>query len=126
MKTYHKIFKIKAGSDEVYNALTKPFSIELWSGEKAVMEEKKNTLFSLFDGDIAGLNIEFIRDKKIVQEWFFGDREERSIVTMFLNPSPSSTSIELTHTNIPDDAFDEIKFGWENYYFGALKDFFHH
>lgn len=126
MKTYHKIFKIKAGSDEVYNALTKPFSIELWSGEKAVMEEKENTMFSLFDGDISGLNIEFIRDKKIVQEWFFGDQEERSIVTMFLNPSPSSTSIELTHTNIPDDAFDEIKFGWENYYFGALKDFFHH
>ena len=126
MKTYHKIFKIKAGSDEVYNALTKPFSIELWSGEKAVMEEKENTLFSLFDGDIAGLNIEFVKDKKIVQEWFFGDREERSIVTMILNPSPTSTSIELTHTNIPDDSFDEIKFGWENYYFGALKDFFHH
>jgi activator of HSP90 ATPase len=126
MKTYQKYFKIKAKPDEIYNALVKPFAIELWSGDKAIMEEKENTLFSLFDGDITGLNLEFIPDKKIIQEWFFGDQEERSIVSITLHAAGSSTKIKLNHTNIPDDAFDEIKYGWEHYYFGGLRDFFQH
>ena len=126
MKNYKKYFKIKARPNEVYNALVKPFAIELWSGDKAIMEEKENSLFSLFDGDITGLNLEFVPDKKIVQEWFFGEQEERSIVTITLDAAGSATNIVLTHTNIPDDAFNEITYGWEHYYFGALREFFHH
>jgi activator of HSP90 ATPase len=126
MKSYQKYFKIKAKPDEVYNALVKPFTLELWTGEKVIMEEKVNILFSLFDGDITGLNLEFITDKKIVQEWFFGEQEERSLVTIILHPAGSSTNIELHHTNIPDEAYDDIKYGWEHYYFGAMKEFFHH
>ena len=126
MKTYKKFYKIKASPAEIYSSLTKPFSIELWSGDKAVMEEKENTIFSLWDGDITGLNLEFITDQKIVQEWFFGEQEERSIVTILLHPAGASTNIELQHTNIPDEAFGDIKYGWDYYYFGALKEFFHH
>ena len=125
MKTYKRYFKIKARPEEIYNALTKPFAIELWTGEKAIMEEKENTLFSLFDGDITGLNLEFIPEKKIVQEWFFGEQEERSIVTIQLHPEGSNTKIELVHINIPDETFEDIKYGWEHYYFGGLKEFFH-
>ncbi len=126
MKTYKKYFKIKARPDEVYNALVNPFAVELWTGNKAIMEEKENTLFSLFDGDITGINLEFIHNHKVVQEWFFGEQHEKSIVTIILTPSGTTTKIELIHTNIPDEAFNEIKFGWENYYFGGLRDFFHH
>jgi activator of HSP90 ATPase len=126
MKNYKKFYKIKATPEEVYNALTKAFTIELWTGDKAVMEEKENTIFSLYDGDITGLNLEFVPGKKIVQEWFFGEQEERSIVTIILHESGSSTNIELHHTNIPDEAYNDITYGWDHYYFGALKEFFHH
>ena len=126
MKKYQKYFKIKAKPEEVYNALVKSFAIELWTGDKVIMEEKENTLFSLFDGDITGLNLEFIPNEKLVQEWFFGEQEERSIVTITLHAAGTSTNVELNHTNIPDEAYDEIKYGWEHYYFGGLKDFFHH
>jgi activator of HSP90 ATPase len=126
MKSYKKFFKIKAIPAEIYNALTRPFAIELWSGDKAEMEEKENTMFSLFGGDISGMNLEFEKDKKIVQEWFFGEQEERSIVTITLHEAGSSTNIELNHTNIPDEAFEDIKYGWEHYYFGGLREFFHH
>jgi activator of HSP90 ATPase len=126
MKTYKKYFKIKARPEEIYNALVKSFAIELWTGEKAVMEETVNTSFSLFNGDISGINLEFVQGEKIIQEWFFGDQQERSIVTMILRPAGTSTTIELSHTNIPDEAFENIKYGWEHYYFGALKEFFHH
>lgn len=124
MKTYHKYYKIKGSPEEIYNALVKPFAISLWTGAKTQMEEKAGTEFSLFDGDITGINLEFELNKKIVQEWYFGDQEEKSIVTFQLEEDKIYTRIELTHTNIPDDVFDEMKFGWDNYYFGGLKEFF--
>jgi activator of HSP90 ATPase len=126
MKSYHKYYKIKASPEEIYNALVKPFAIELWTGGKAEMEEKPGTIFTIFDGDITGMNVEFVVNQKIVQEWFFGETEKESIVTLNLHPSGTSTNIELLHTNIPDEAFDEIKYGWDHYYFGGLRDFFHH
>ena len=126
MKSYHKYYKIKAKSEEVYNALVKPFAIELWTGEKAEMEEKPNTLFSIFGGDITGMNLEFVENEKIVQEWFFGESEAESIVTLTFHAAGTSTNVELLHTNIPEPAFDDIKYGWDHYYFGGLKEFFHH
>ena len=126
MKSYHKYYKIKAKPDEVYNALVKPFAIELWTGEKAEMEEKPDSLFSIFGGDITGVNLEFKKDEKIVQEWFFGETDKDSIVSITLHSAGTSTNVELLHTNIPKEAFEDIKSGWDNYYFGGLRDFFHH
>ena len=125
MKTYHKYYKIKASPEEVYNALVKPFAIALWTGAKVMMEEKPGTEFSLFDGDISGRNLEFVPNEKIVQEWNFGEQEEKSIVTITLRGEKLLTNIELNHTNIPDDAFEDMKQGWDQYYFGGLGEFFH-
>ncbi len=126
MKTYHKHYRIKATPEEVYNALVKPFAIALWTGAKVQMEEKAGTEFSLFDGDITGVNLEFVPNEKIVQEWYFGEQEEKSIVTIRLREDKIYTNIELTHSNIPDDAFEDMKQGWDEYYFGGLEEFFHH
>jgi len=125
MKKYHKYYKIKAEPEEVYNALVKPLAISLWTGQPAKMEEKPGTEFSLFNGDIYGMNLEFESAKKIVQEWYFGEQEEPSIVTILLHEHKTSTNIELTHTNIPNEAYDDIVNGWDNYYFEGLRDFFH-
>ncbi|MDX2413569.1 MAG: SRPBCC domain-containing protein [Bacteroidales bacterium] len=124
MKNIKKYYTIKAAPEEVYNALTIPFSIELWTGEKAVMSTKAGEEFSLFSGDISGRNLQFEKDKKIIQEWFFGEQEEPSIVTITLSPERNFTKAELLHTNIPDEAFDDMLNGWNKSYFGALQEFF--
>ncbi|MBN1133151.1 MAG: SRPBCC domain-containing protein [Bacteroidales bacterium] len=124
MKDLRRFYRIKADAGEVYSALTNPFSIELWSGNPAKMIPEAGTEFSMFDGEIEGINLEFVKDSKIVQEWYFGEREEKSIVTILLSNDRLYTKIELTQTNIPDEAFEEMLTGWDQYYFGALKDFF--
>jgi len=124
MKEIHKHYRIKGTPADIYAAMTNPFSITLWTGAVAVMKEEAGTEFSLFDGDIEGMNLEFEKDKKIVQEWFFGDHEGQSIVTITLRPDRIYTRIELNQTNIPDDAYEDMVHGWDNYYFGGLKEFF--
>jgi len=108
----------------LYLALTSPTIILLWSGDEAVMEATPNTEFSLWSGDICGMNLEFEPNKKIVQEWYFGEQEQPSIVTILLHEHKQGTSVELRHTNIPDEDYNDIVEGWNGQYFGAIQDFY--
>ncbi len=124
MKELRKYYRIKGTPEEIYAALINPFAIALWTGGKAEMKEEAGSKFSLFDGDIEGINISFEPNSKIIQEWFFGEQEEKSIVSISLRPDRHYTKIELHHTHIPDEAFEDMEHGWDAYYFGGLKDFF--
>lgn len=123
MKQLRKSFTIKVDKDEVFTALTNPVAIELWTGYPAVMDPRPGTEFSLWEGDISGKNLEVIPGKKIVQEWFFDNPKNASIVTIELEEEKQGTRIQLTHTNIPDEAFGNIEYGWKEYFFGALKKY---
>jgi activator of HSP90 ATPase len=124
MKTFKKTFKINAEPSDVYSAITNPYTIALWTGYPAVMSEVPGSEFSLWEGDITGKNIEFIQDKKIVQEWYFGDQPEKSIVTITIHPDKQDSAVAVEHTNIPDDDFADISEGWREYYIGAIISFF--
>lgn len=124
MKTFQKTFRINAEPSDVYSALTNPYTIELWSGYPAVMSEKPGSEFSLWEGDITGKNLEFIHDKKIVQEWYFGDQVDKSIVTITIGQEGENSNVTVEHSNIPDEEYDNIAEGWREYYMGAIIDFF--
>lgn len=124
MKTFKKTFKINAEPSDVYSALTNPYTIELWSGYPAIMSEEPGSEFSLWEGDITGKNIEFSKDRKVVQEWYFGEQKEKSLVTIVIQPEREDSQVTVEHTNIPDGDFEEIAEGWREYYIGAIIRFF--
>jgi activator of HSP90 ATPase len=124
MKTFKKIFKINAEPSDIYSALTNSYTIELWSGYHAEMSTEPGSEFSLWEGDITGKNLEFVQDRKVVQEWYFGDQSEKSIVTISINPDGGNSQVTVEHTNIPDDEFAQISEGWREFYIGAIINFF--
>ncbi|MHA4847792.1 SRPBCC domain-containing protein [Flavitalea antarctica] len=124
MKDYKKYYLLSGKPEEVYNALTNPATIQLWSGEPAEMSTEPGSEFALWDESISGKNLEFIPGKKIVQEWYFGDQEEKSIVTIIIHDHKQGSSVELRQTNIPDEDFENIVEGWNVNYFGSLDEFF--
>ncbi|MEO8769834.1 MAG: SRPBCC family protein [Ferruginibacter sp.] len=124
MKDYKKYYLLDAPPEDVYAALTNAATIQLWSGEPAVMEPVAGTEFSLWEDSISGKNLEFVPGKKIVQEWYFGQQELPSIVTIILHENKGGSSVELRHTNIPDEDFENIVEGWNDNYFGSLIDFY--
>jgi activator of HSP90 ATPase len=124
MKDYKKYFFIPAPPEDVYLALTTEATIQLWTGDAAQMVPEPGTEFSLWDGSITGRNVEFEKDRKIVQEWYFGEQEEPSIVTIKLHPDKNGSSVELRHTNIPDNEYQDITDGWNDTYFGSLIEFY--
>ena len=124
MKDFKKYYIIPAQPEEIFIALTNPATIQLWSGEPAIMSTEPGSEFELWDGSIAGKNLELIEGKKIIQQWYFGEQEADSIVTIKLHPHKDGTSVELKHTNIPDEAYDDITEGWNINYFGSLFEFY--
>ena len=124
MKDFRKYYNIPASPDDVYTALTNPITIQLWTGEPAVMSTEPGSEFSLWDGSIEGRNIAFEPGKKLVQQWYFGDQPEESIVTILLHAKGTGTSVELLHTNIPDEDYHDFAEGWNISYFGALREFY--
>ena len=123
MKDFKKYYTLPVPPEEVYLALTNPATIQLWTGEPAIMSTDPGSEFSLWDGSITGKNLEFVPNKSIVQQWHF-DQEEASIVTIKLHPHKQGTSLELRHTNIPEEEYENIVDGWNENYFASLDDFY--
>lgn len=124
MKDFKKYYLLPATPEEIYMALTNPLTIELWTGEEAVMSTDPGSEFSMWEGSIVGKNLEFEEGKKIVQQWYFDGQPDASVVTIKLHPDKKGTSVELRHTNIPDADYDSFTEGWNDSYFGPLADFF--
>lgn len=122
MLSLKKYYKLNASPSDIYNALTNPVMIEIWTGERTEFIAKADTDFTMWDGSITGKNVKLEKDKLIEQIWYFDDLE--SSVTIKLHPDKSFTSVELRHENIPEDAFQNISDGWDEDYFGALEELF--
>jgi activator of HSP90 ATPase len=124
MQELKKYYIVPEEPEIVYQALTNPITLRLWTGEPAEMSTESNSIFSLWDGSITGINLGFIDGKQIVQQWDFGDQVEPSIVTIKLHPHKKGTSVEVRQTNIPDDEFEAIAEGWDETYFRSLIEFY--
>jgi len=120
----HKLTIKEATPEDVFNALTNPFAIELWSGYPAVMQLEKGAEFSMWEGDITGRIIDFVKDKELQQEWFFGEQKQTSIANIKLFDQKQKTYVVLEHSNIPDEDYENITEGWRDFYLGAIKQFF--
>lgn len=124
VKDFKKYYIIPEEPEIVYQALTNPHTIQLWTGEPAVMSTEPGSEFSLWDDSITGKNLSFEENSKIVQQWYFDGQDEPSIVTIKLHPHKQGTSVELRHSNIPDEAYDDITSGWTDTYFRSLGMFY--
>ena len=124
MKTFKKYEYLPAPPEEVYLALTMAQSIQLWTGAEVEFTEEPGTEFSFWDGDIVGKNIEFEPGKRIVQQWYFGEENEPSIVTIKLHADNKGTSLEFVQTNIPEKDYEDFTSGIKEHYLGGLVDFF--
>ena len=120
-KTIKKVYKISATVDMVWQALVNPAVINEWGGGPSKMDSKIGTDFEFWNGDIYGRNIEVVSKSKLVQEWFSGDWPKPSIVTFTLKNDNSDTILELEQVDVPDDEFEDIESGWDDYYIGPMK-----
>ena len=121
MTSLEQTYEITAPVEEVWQALVDPTVIEDWGGGPAEMDAEVGTEWKLWGGDIHGRNLEVEPNEKLVQNWYSGEWPAPSICTLELHEKNGATTVHLTHTNIPDNEFEEVEAGWHDYYMGPLK-----
>jgi activator of HSP90 ATPase len=114
----------KTNPHAVYEILMDEKQHGAFTGGEAKISRKVGGTFSIYSGDIQGVNIELVPDKKIVQSWRYSDwpQGHYSTITFLMEPSVQGTRLTFTQTDIPDDKYEDIKQGWKDYYWKPMKD----
>ena len=122
MKAIKQKYKMNASAEKVFDALTNPKIIEIWSGSKAKMSAKKGAKFELWGGDMFGKNLEVIKNKKLVQEWCTSTFVSKA--TFILRERGKKSEVELIHENVPEKSHKNYSDGWRDYYLGPMQQMF--
>ena len=123
MKSLTKIYEYNSSIEDVWHAFTNPKYIELWDAGPVEMSDSENSEFKLWGGDIFGTNTKVEKFLKLEQDWFSGNWDEPSKVAFKFEDLKNKIKVTLNHTNIPDNEFDSINRGWDDYYLGAIEKF---
>lgn len=116
-----KRYAIRATPEAVWDALTNPKTIRKWGAGPVKMHAHKGRWWHLWGGDVCGRNMQVVKEKKLVQEWYGGDWDKGSKVTFSLKKSKTGTTLTLRHVGVPRDEYAGIKSGWDDYYLGPMK-----
>ncbi|MDO8646940.1 MAG: SRPBCC domain-containing protein [Candidatus Diapherotrites archaeon] len=110
-----KCFFLKVPYSRTHSAFT---------GEKVSISPKLGGKIEAYGGYITGINLELIPEKKIVQTWRASDWSEgleSKVIFEFAEAANRKTTLVFTHSGIPAEQFEEIKKGWQQWYWKPLK-----
>lgn len=122
-KTIRQAVTFRATPHEVYEALMDEHQHARFTGDTAEISREVGGKIMAYGGYITGENQELIPDQKIVQAWHASDWPEghMSTVTFVFMPVPNGTHLNFTHSDVPDDQYEDIKQGWVDNYWEPMK-----
>ncbi len=94
-----------------------------FTGGEAHISREVGGKFSAFDGYSQGVNIELVPDHKIVQSWRAGDwpEDHYSKATFIIEEDKGYTRLTFMQSGVPEDRYDDIAQGWQDYYWEPMK-----
>ncbi|MBI2671101.1 SRPBCC domain-containing protein [Candidatus Woesearchaeota archaeon] len=124
-KTIKQTVIFKANPSEVYEALMDSKKHSKFTESECIISRKVKGKFSVYDGYAEGINLELIKDKKIVQKWHASDWPDGhySIVTFSLTKFNQGTKLIFTQERVPEKLYKSISEGWHEHYWEKMKNF---
>lgn len=123
----HQEITFKAKPGQVYAALMESRKHAAFTKNGAAKISKKvGGAFSAHGGYVAGINLDLVENKRIVQAWRGKDwpKGVYSIVSFKFSKEGSGTKLILDHTGIPDGMSEHLAGGWQKMYWDRLTEYF--
>lgn len=114
-------YTINAPIEKVWEALVTPEIIDKWGAGPAKMDDKPGSDFTFWGGDIWGKNLKVVKGKELIQDWYGGDWDKPSKLTISLLEKGDSTQVNLIHDGVPKDEEADFADGWKTYYFDEIQ-----
>ena len=126
-RTIEQTVTFKASPHDVYESLMDSAKHSEFTGAKARISREVGGAFTAYDGALSGTNLELVADTKIVQSWRGSDEGwvpgHYSTATFSLEAIDSGTRLNFVQTEVPEQSFEQINHGWQNYYWLKMKEF---
>jgi activator of HSP90 ATPase len=122
-KTIRQKLTFKGSAHDVYELLMDSKKHSELVGASARISKKVGAKFSVYDGEIDGVNLELVPDKKIVQSWRYSNWPEGhySKATFLIEEGGGETQLTFTQTGVPEEHYKDIAQGWHDYYWTPMK-----
>jgi activator of HSP90 ATPase len=117
--------ELNAAPARIYAALLDSKQFTTFSGLPAEIDPKVGGAFSMFGGQIVGITVELVPNKRIVQAWrpTHWDAGVFSSAKFELKSNAASTTVVLDHTGFPEGEFASLDWGWHSHYWDPLRKF---
>lgn len=125
-RTIRQTVTLAGSPAEVFEMLMDSRKHARFTGGSASISRRVGGKVSAYDGYAAGVNLEILAHRKIVQTWRASDWPEgvESKVTYMLTKVKGGTKLRFTQSGVPDDRAGAISQGWREYYWTPLKSAF--
>ena len=123
LKTIRQSATFGASPQEVYEALMDSRKHSKFTEAGASISREVGGTFTAYDGYAEGVNLELVKDKKIVQKWRADDWPEGhcSTVTFELEKAGAGTKMKFTQTGVPQGQYESISSGWVEHYWDKMR-----
>lgn len=121
MSVLEQEYEVAAPIEQVWQALTDPEQMSIWTGEVAQSTPAVGGNFSLWGGDIHGTYTRLNPYELIEQDWYGHDNPSWKYRVQFsLSTAEHGTKVHMTYSG---DIVDEKKdiTDWRDYYFDPIK-----
>lgn len=87
------------------------------------MSEGVGVSFSLWGGEILGINTRVKKESVLEQDWYSETNWPKpSKLRITLREINGATALKLTQDDIPENEVEDINEGWKKFYLGPLKE----
>ena len=124
-KTIRQTVSFDVPPHEVFEALMDSKKHAKFTGDTAKINRRIGGSFSVFGGWATGTTLRLEKDKIIVQSWRssdFSEDDPDSKVMYHFSKKGNGTRLMFVHSNVPDDQAEDVKQGWNDYYWTPLKE----
>ncbi|KAN0064004.1 Co-chaperone [Thecaphora frezii] len=115
--------QLAASITDLWDLLTNPAKIPMWTRSPAQFEPKPDAAFALFGGNVTGKVVSADAPKQLIQKWRTPQFPEGHFGTLAMNLSEGgdSTKLELVLSGVPSGEEETVEKNLETYYIRGLK-----
>ena len=123
MKSINQVVTFNAAPAEIFEALMDSKKHAGFTGAPAKISREVGGAISCHDGMVTGINVDIVKDARIVQAWRAGNFPEGvfSVATFVLQPEGRKTKLTFTQHGVPESAYEMVSTGWEEHYWTPLR-----
>lgn len=110
---------LPAQAETLFEMYLDPKVHQAITGAPVVIGDERGAPFEAFNGSLTGTTIEVIRFSLIVQSWRsteFKETDPDSTLILSFTPEGNEGRVDLIHLDVPDQDYEGVNQGWEQYY----------